>query len=295
MSNTNLQHALNKSENRFLPQITLPLEQRLPSFKGRLRKTLCRYLGQRFQQNYWPFNARLKQLQPLAPWGTWLIMAGRGFGKTRLGAETILQWVREKRYKQIALIGATLDDVKNVMVEGVSGILSALPPDQEYTYRPGANLLKIGNTEIRFYSAERPRSLRGPQFDAMWIDELAKFRNLDQIWEQVKLSLRLGDEPRCLITTTPQPVPLLRALLLTPGTFITRGSTVENKPNLSAQFIQNVTEQYAHTKLGRQELSGELLDPFDESLFKPVYIRYKTIRLEVNYPLREGSFKSLFN
>lgn len=225
----------------------------------------------------WHINARPKQLMPPAFFHTWLIMAGRGFGKTRLGAETIAHLMRTGEKKRIAVIGATIDDVRSVMIEGESGLLQAFPPWCKINYTPSLNCLTYKNTKVEFYSSEAPQRLRGPQFDAVWIDELAKFREPLEVWRQVMLSLRLGEKPFCIITTTPQDKPLLHALVHNPYVYLTTGETIENKSHLSPVFLDQVNQQFSRTRLAEQELKGKLLSNTSQYLFKPHMIQYKGI------------------
>lgn len=213
---------------------------------------------------------------PEGDWSTWLILAGRGFGKTRTGAETIRNWVcgdtplAPGRYKQIALVGETTGDVRNVMVEGESGLLAVHPKDFCPEYFPSNRKLVWPNGAIAYtYNATEPDQLRGPQHDAAWCDELAKWKYMDATWDQLQFGLRLGKDPRTIVTTTPQPKPLIRKLVADTDTvFTTRGSTWDNADNMAASFIREIEDKYGGTRLGRQELEGEILDDIPGALWK---------------------------
>jgi phage terminase large subunit-like protein len=212
----------------------------------------------------WSFWARPDQLEPKGRWNTWMIMVGRGGGKTRAGAE----WVRQVKGKhaRIALVGETAADTRDVMIEGESGILATSPPWDRPTYNVSRRELRWENGAIaKTYSGEEPDQLRGPQHEVAWLDELAKFRYPDETWANLQLGLRLGSWPRVLVTTTPRPIAIIRDLLRQAQadpvtTHVTRGSTYANAAFLAPSFIQAIKEKYEGTRLGRQELHAELLD-----------------------------------
>lgn len=221
----------------------------------------------------WSINARAEQIMP-NDFHLWMIMAGRGFGKTRTGSESIRALVKAG-YKNICILGETMMDTRKVMVEGKSGILSVFPPDERPRYYPSRNLIEWHNgTKAHLFSGEQPDSLRGPQFDAAWIDELAKFHYADACWDQIMMSVRLG-KPKIIITTTPKNTPLIRKLTETSNIIVTRGSTLDNQSNLSPEFIQCVMEEYANTRFGKQEIYGELLDDNSQAVWLPSSILYK--------------------
>ena len=209
-----------------------------------------------FRWNLW---ARDSQCPPPPSWTIWLILAGRGWGKTRTGAE----WVRDQVFagrKRIALVAATSADARDVMVEGDSGILNICPPWERPDYEPSRRRLTWPNGAIATtYSADEPDRLRGPQHDAAWCDEIAAWRYPDA-WDMLMFGLRLGESPQVVATTTPRPVPLIRDLIENPRCTVTRGNTFENTANLAADFIAQMTEKYEGTRLGRQELYAELLE-----------------------------------
>jgi len=223
----------------------------------------------------WPFWARPDQLPPPGEdWNTWLILAGRGWGKTRTGAETIRSWVcgttplSKGRYGRIALVAETTADARNVMVDGESGLMNIFPKDFKPTYQPSLRMLTWPNGAIATtYNATEPDQLRGPQHDAAWCDELAKWKYMQETWDQLQFGLRLGTNPRQIITTTPQPKPLIKALLTQKGVVVTRGRTFDNKDNLAAPFLSKITERFGGTRLGRQELDGEILNDIPGALW----------------------------
>src|SRR5215471_13023856 len=208
-------------------------------------------------QGFW---ARPNQLPPPAPWKVWLILAGRGFGKTRAGAEQVITWARTPK-QRIALVAETAADVRDVVVEGESGILACSPPWFMPTYQPTKRRLTWPNGTIgTTYSGDAPEQLRGPQHHHAWCDEVAKWRYSQEAWDNLELGLRLGQHPQVVATTTPRPIPLLRQLLADPGTVVTRGNTYENAVNLAATFKERILGRYEGTRLGRQELYAELLE-----------------------------------
>ncbi|GAB4360982.1 MAG: terminase family protein [Oricola sp.] len=222
--------------------------------------------------HHWPFFARPEQLPPPGRWRTWLILAGRGFGKTRAGAE----WVREQ-VRRIALIAPTLADARDVMVGGESGLLSVCWEGDvtRAGIRLGRPVMEISRrravwangAEAMFFSAEDPESLRGPQHEGIWADELAAWRHPRETWDMAMFGLRLGDDPRACVTTTPKPVKLLRELVADAATAVTRGSTYDNAANLAPGFLAAMRAKYEGSGLGRQELFAEILDEADGALW----------------------------
>lgn len=229
--------------------------------------------------NDWEFIARRDQWPPdLAanglPWRVWLILGGRGAGKTRAGAE----WVkglalRREQFSlrpigRIALIGETAADVRDVMIEGVSGLLAVHGKRDRPRWESSRRRIVWDSGAVaQAFSAEDPESLRGPQFDAAWCDELAKWRYARETWDMLQFGLRLGDWPRQLVTTTPRPTPLLKELIAHPATALTRALTRENAANLAPSFLESMISQYAGTRLGRQELDGELVEERKDALW----------------------------
>lgn len=220
----------------------------------------------------WSKWARPSQLAPVDEWDGWLILAGRGFGKTRMGSEFVRQEVEAGRAKRIGLVGETSADGKDVMVNGESGIIAASPPwfRPEFTASSsnGRPKLKWPNGAIAtLYDAREPEQLRGPQHDLIWFDELAKYRYADQVFDQAMFGLRLGSLPRWVATTTPRPSKLIRMLLLQKGVRITRGRSDDNLSNLSPSYQRNVIDRYRGTRLGRQELDAEILEDVPGALW----------------------------
>ena len=222
----------------------------------------------------WDFWARPNQLEPEGDWTTWLILAGRGFGKTRTGAE----WVRKNvcgdtplsggKCRHIALVAETAPDARDVMVLGPAGLLACHPKDFRPTYYPSKRLVEWPNgAQAILFNAVEPDQLRGPQFDLAWCDELAKWRYAGETWDQLQFGLRLGDHPRQIVTTTPRPIPVVRRLIADENTIVTRGRTFDNASNLAAPFLRTIEERYGGTRLGRQELDGEVLDDIPGALW----------------------------
>jgi phage terminase large subunit-like protein len=187
------------------------------------------------------WNARPDQLCPAGPWRTWLIVAGRGFGKTRSGAECVREQVEKGLARRIALIGETHHEVRSVMIEGESGILAISPPNFRPVYEPSKRLLTWPNGAIATgYSGDEPDQLRGPQHDFAWADEPAKWKYPQRTWDNLELGLRLGPNPRVVATTTPRPIPWLRLLMQDPMTFVTHGTTYDNSENLPKAFLDRL-------------------------------------------------------
>ncbi len=220
------------------------------------------------------FWAMDHQLPPSGDWRSWVILGGRGAGKTRAGAE----WVRAQvegglplapgPARRVALVGETFDQVREVMVFGESGIMACSPPDRRPQWKAGeAKLIWPNGAEAKAYSAHDPEGLRGPQFDAAWVDELAKWRKGQETWDMLQFALRLGEDPRVCVTTTPRNVQVLSDLLEAPTTVITHAATEANRANLAASFLDEVRRRYAGTRLGRQELDGVLLSDIEGALW----------------------------
>lgn len=213
------------------------------------------------------FWARKNQILPDGVWTLWCILAGRGFGKTRTGAETVREWV-DQGYKRIHLVGATASDARDVMVQGESGLLSVFPPHQRPLYEPSKRLITFHTGAVAItFSADEPERLRGPQCEAFWADELVAWRFGQDAWDNLMFGFRLGSDPRGIITTTPKPIQLLKDILASPSTIITRGSSYENRGNLAPAFFQTIIRKYEGTRLGRQELNAELLEDVPGALW----------------------------
>ena len=186
----------------------------------------------------WSLHAREEQLEPKGDWRVWLILAGRGFGKTRTGAETVRAWAQSGLYPRIALVGETEHDVRSVMVEGESGILNISPPSNRPELQSSLRRLVWPNGAIaEFFSAQNPEGLRGPQFHAAWVDELAKYPDPESVYTQLNFTLRLGNNPKMIITTTPKPISFIENLLEKDYVHVTRGSTFDNQNNLPQSFL----------------------------------------------------------
>lgn len=225
----------------------------------------------------WRFWARPNQLPPSGDdWSTWLVLAGRGFGKTRMGSE----WIRANvcgptpespppsGWTRIALVAETAADARDVMVLGDSGILACHPKPFRPEWSPTNRRLTWPNgVQAWVYNATEPDQLRGPQHHGAWVDELAKFRYMQETWDQLQFGLRLGLSPKALVTTTPRPAPLIKALLVDPTVAVTRGSTLENRANLAPKMLEKLYERYSGTRLGRQELEGEILNDVPGALW----------------------------
>lgn len=217
---------------------------------------------------FYVLQAREKQLPPEGEWFYWLIRSGRGFGKTKTGAEFVIERARSG-FKHIALIGQTKADVRDTMIEvGESSILRCSPPWFMPEYQPSKRRLVWPNGAIATaYSGDEPDQLRGPQHDTAWVDELAKFRYPDETLENLELGLRIGRRPQAIVTTTPRPIPVIRRLVSDPQTVDVTGTTYENVDNLSPAFITRVIKRYEGTRLGQQELHGLILDDDPRALW----------------------------
>ncbi len=220
------------------------------------------------------FWAMEHQLPPGGDWRVWVAMGGRGAGKTRAGAE----WVRAQvegarpldpgRCRTVALVGETIDQAREVMVFGESGILNCSPPDRRPEWQATRKRLVWPNgATAQVFSAHDPESLRGPQFDCAWVDELAKWKKARDTWDMLQFALRLGEAPRVCVTTTPRGVPVLKELLGQETTVVTHAPTEANAANLAQSFLEEVRARYAGTRLGRQELDGVLIDEAEGALW----------------------------
>lgn len=208
----------------------------------------------------WAFWARPDQLAPEGDWSTWLCLAGRGWGKTRTGAE----WVRgevENGARRFALVGRTTADVRDVMVEGESGLLATSPPWNRPTWVASKRRLTWPNGAIATtYSADKPDQLRGPQHDRAWCDELAAWRYQAETWANLQMGLRLGDRPRACVTTTPRSTKLVKELRDDPSTRLATGTTYDNSGNLPRAYLEAILRRYEGTRIGMQELLARVLD-----------------------------------
>ncbi len=244
----------------------------------------------------WQSRARFDQLPPfrannLDAWSQWLVMGGRGAGKTRAGAE----WVRacalahegfaKTPMSRIAIVGETMADVRDVMIEGVSGLLTIHSKWDRPTWEPSRRRLEWRNGVIaQCFSAEDPESLRGPQFEGAWLDEFGKWRHGQECFDMLQFGLRLGFHPRQIITTTPRPVALLKRLLDEGRSAVTRSPTRANAAHLSADFLETIRQRFEGTRLGRQELDGEIVEERADALWTRSML--ECARVEAPPPLR---------
>ena len=221
----------------------------------------------------WPSQARRNQLPPPGDWLFWLILAGRGFGKTRVGAETVRAWA-ENKYERILLVGPTEADVRETMIEGPSGLLSCYPANRRPIYKPDRHLIEFPSGAIGITrTAIEPERLRGPQFRKFWFDEICAARYAQEAWDQIMYGFRVpNSDLRGIITTTPKPIKTLNSIMSHPRTVITRGSSDENRANLAPEFIRTVIDPYRGTRLGRQEINAEILDDVPGALWRRVMI-----------------------
>lgn len=215
----------------------------------------------------WESWARSNQLAPEGDWRGWLLMAGRGFGKTR----TLVEWVRSNLQPddRVAIVGPTAGDVRDVLIEGESGILATSPPWMRPEYEPSKRRLTWPSGAMAItYSADEPDRLRGPQHTRAVADEIATWRYPDEAWANLMLGLRLGSNPQWVAATTPKPIRLIRQLLEQDGVVVSRGTTYDNRANLADAFVSEIVRRYEGTRVGRQELMGELLEELEDALWQ---------------------------
>lgn len=242
----------------------LPPAERRAALAGLTARQVGKLAG------HWPLWAHPGQLPPPGEWLAWLILAGRGFGKTRAGAEWVRAHAEADPTARIALVGATLGEARRVMVEGDSGLLAIAPRGQRPRWLPSRHLLVWpGGAQATLYSAAEPETLRGPQHSHAWCDEIAKWGVVSAgiAWDNLLLGLRLGARPQVAATTTPRAVPLVTRLLAHPEVVVTRGRTEDNAAHLPPRFIAAMRREYGRSALGRQELDGELLTEAEGALW----------------------------
>lgn len=231
------------------------------------------------------FWALEHQLPPAGQWKTWVILGGRGAGKTRAGAE----WIRSEvegarpldpgRSKRVALVAETYDQARDVMIFGDSGLMACSPPDRRPKWEATKRRLVWPNGAVaQAYSASDPEALRGPQFDCAWVDELAKWKKAEATWDMLQFGLRLGEEPRQVVTTTPQNIKVLRDILARPSSVMTKAATTANRAFLAKSFLDEILEKYAGTRLGRQEIEGELLSDRQGALWSAAGLETVVVR-----------------
>ncbi len=219
---------------------------------------------------HWPFWAREEQCEPPGNWRIWLFLGGRGAGKTRAGAEWIAQGVQDGRMRRVALLAATYADARAVMIEGESGLVHVA---KGATFEPSNRRVLFANGAVAtVLTAEEPDGIRGHQFDAAWGDEFAKWNAPQQALDMLLMALRLGEDPRMLLTTTPRNIPALTALLAAPDTAATKSATRENVGNLAPGFLESLEARYGGTRLGRQELDADLIEDNDSALWRRAWI-----------------------
>jgi len=231
----------------------------------------------------WRFLGREDQMPPPGDWQTWLMLGGRGSGKTRAGAE----WVHGlatgdvdglNGAGRIALVGETFADAREVMIDGVSGIVTIARHERPRYETTRRRVLWPSGAVAQIFSSEDPESLRGPQFAAAWCDELGKWRHAQETWDMLQFGLRLGTKPRQLVTTTPRPTPLLLAMVKDAATVVTHIRTTDNAENLASGFIDAIRARYSGTRLGRQELDGELIADRDDGLWRRSQLENLVVR-----------------
>ena len=224
---------------------------------------------------HWPLQARKAQLPPPGSWRNWLIMAGRGFGKTRAGAEWVRMVAENNANSRIALVTASLSEARAVMVEGESGLLACSPPGERPVFEASLRRVRYPNgATAQLYSAAEPETLRGPQHSHAWCDEIGKWplshNRATRTWDNLLMGLRLGNDPRIAVTTTPRAVPLVQRLLDAGkgcGTVVTHGSTHDNAANLPEKFLDAIEAEFAGTQLARQEIAGEMIADIEGALW----------------------------
>jgi phage terminase large subunit-like protein len=257
-------------------------QEQVDAFLGGLSENALLALPWMFE-----FGALPHQLPPEGAWKTWVIMGGRGAGKTRAGSE----WVRAQvegalptdpgRARRVALVGETVDQVREVMIFGESGIMSCSPPDRKPEWNATRRMLTWPNGATgQVFSAHDPDSLRGPQFDAAWVDELAKWKKGQETWDMLQFALRLGDNPQQVVTTTPQNVAVLKAIMKNPSTVKTHAPTAANRAYLAKSFLEEVTARYAGQSIGLQELDGQLVEDLDGALWTRLELDANRIEAE---------------
>ena len=244
----------------------------------RLRRELSEELDREERNSFdyiWEYQARTEQLAPPGDWRIWMIMAGRGFGKTRAGAEWVRMIAASNPEARIALVSSSLAEARAVMVEGESGLLAICRPGHKPHFEPSLHRIRFASgAQAQLFSAAEPEALRGPQHSHAWCDEIGKWplahERATRCWDNLLLGLRLGRDPRIAVTTTPRAVPLVRRLVAQAASgevAITRGSTIDNSEHLSARFMAAIAAEFADSHLARQEIGGELLEDIEGALW----------------------------
>lgn len=216
----------------------------------------------------WRLKARPNQLTPPGIWLVWMILAGRGWGKTNTGAEDVALYAQQNPGSRIAIVAPTFADGRDTCIEGETGLLNSLPAEDVKTWnRSMGQLLLTNGSRFQVFSAEEPDRLRGPQHHRAWCDELAAWKYPQQTWDQLMFGLRLGSDPRTIVTTTPRPIKLVRELRKRDDVYLTVGSTFDNADNLAPSMLAELRNRYEGTRLGRQELNAEILEDIPGALW----------------------------
>jgi len=242
------------------------LLRRLPEAELRRRIAALTDEQAQFLKTDWEFWARDDQRLPDGDWSTWLILAGRGFGKTRTGAETVRRWVKEG-FRYVNIIGPTAESIHDDLITGPGGIMTVCPDHEKPRYTKWEALHWPNGARSLLLSAAEPERIRGKNHEKLWCDELASWRYPEEAWDQAQFGLRIGSNPQAVVTTTPKPIKVVKALMADPATHVTRGSTYDNRPNLSPKFYAKTITKYEGTRLGRQELNAEILDDNPRALW----------------------------
>lgn len=235
-----------------------------PSERVRLSKLL-----EANRYDWYGIYARRAQQIPPGDWQTWIVNAGRGFGKTRTGAEFVRHMVETGQWKRVALVAETAADARDVMIEGDSGIIAVSPPWFKPHYEPSKRRLTWPNGAVATtYEARQYDRLRGPQHHGAWVDELAKWRYAQEAWDMLQFGLRLGQKPQAVVTTTPRAVKLIKSLMADASTIVTGGSSYDNRANLAPAFFDKIIARYEGTRLGAQEIHARILEDVPGALWK---------------------------
>ena len=237
----------------------------------------------------WIHLARPKQLTPKGDWSIWLILAGRGWGKTLTGAQDMAWFALNNPDSRLAIVAPTFADGRDTCIEGESGLLSIMDEKIIANYNRSLGEIVLHNgSRFKTFSADTPERLRGPQHHRVWCDELGSWK-YTETWDQMMFGLRLGEHPKVVVTTTPKPIPLIKDLLKRKDTYTTTGSTFENKENLAEASLSQLKEKYEGTRLGRQELYAEVLEDVEGSLWSRDMIESSMVRYNEKLP----SFKRI--
>ena len=266
-----------------MPEAQESLTDRFRKLTNDAKKKILKSFSKRELEQWaycWRAHARPNQLPPDGDWRFWLLMAGRGFGKSRVGAEWVREQARVEKY--VNIIGATADDARDIMIEGESGIMAVCHRSERPTYKPHKAAIEWPNgARSLVFTAAQPERLRGKQHAKVWADELGAWR-YQEAWDQLTFGLRLGN-PQAVITTTPRPTRVIKELVESPYCIVTRGSTYENQKNLAPAFFSQIIKRFEGTRLGRQELNAELLTDTPGALWTAD--RIDALRVSEPYPV----------